>query len=118
MIKKLPKVVVKAIKKELKPKVTKKVVVASATAPEFPEVVGVVNTESSAIIASITHPNKKILAEKMLNGVPVEELINQYGNTRVSEMNSYIQSYGANLNKNSALKAKRGCNGVCLACQK
>lgn len=115
MKKKLPKVVVKAIKKELKPKAKKvaKKVVANVEVPKK-----VVNTSTADILSSIVHPNKKILAEKILLGVPVEELISQYGKTRVSEMNSYIRSYKANLDKNFALKAKRGSSGVCLACQK
>ena len=101
------------LKKTRKPRVTRRVV---ATAEASTEVV--VNVEASKIIASITHPNKKILAEKILNGVSSEELIKEYGNTRFAEMQNYIQNYSVNLAKNAELNAKRGCNGVCVACQK
>lgn len=108
--------------KKVTKKVVKKEVVVGAVAPTVTASVvveeEVVNVESSQILASITHPNKKILAEKILAGTSTEDLIKEYGNTRVSEMQSYIQNFSANLNKNSELKAKRGCNGVCLACQR
>ena len=107
--KKLSKVVKKVVKKVKK--ATKKGVVAGAS-------VAVVNVNAVKILASIVHPNKKILAEKILSNVPVEELVTEYGKTRVSEMNTYIKSFTANLEKNAALNAKRGCNGVCVACSK
>lgn len=112
----LKKKVAKKVVAEVKPKVTKKVVSVAGSVPEVTE--EIINVESSKIIASISHPNKKILAEKILAGTAIEDLIKEYGNTRVSEMQSYIQNYSTNLNKNADLKAKRGCNGVCLACQR
>lgn len=106
----------KVVKKEViesKPKVTIKVVVPTGSIAEE-----VINVESSQILASIIHPNKKILAEKILAGTSTEDLVKEYGNTRVLEMQNYITNYSATLNKNAELKAKRGCNGVCLACQR
>jgi hypothetical protein len=86
--------------------------VETITAPE------IIKDDITIILSSISHPNKKILAEKILLGVEsTEGLISLYGNTRVSEMKRYISSYMSNLNKNSELKSKRGCNGVCIACQ-
>ncbi len=102
-------------KKTSKPRVTKKVFATNGVVESSSEVI---NVESSKIIASILHPNKKILAEKILSGVSSEDLIKEYGNTRFLEMQKYIQNYSANLNKNAELKAKRGCNGVCIACQR
>lgn len=105
----------KILKKETKPKVTKKVVLSKASQSEVAP--AIINVESNEILASISHPNKKILADKILTGTSNEDLIKEYGNTRVSEMQSYIQSFAINLIKNSELNSKRGCNGVCQACQ-
>lgn len=121
MKKKSSKVVAKVAKKVSKPKakkVAKVAKVSNVAKVASTEVVEVVNKINVKILASIVHPNKKILAEKILNKVPVEQLNVEYGKIRVAEMNSYIKSFTANLEKNSALAAKRGCNGVCVVCQK
>lgn len=110
----IKKIVKKAVS-EVKPKVTKKVVIVqeenTGDIYETPSYV-------SEIIASISHPNKRILAQKILDEVSFDSLVEEYGRTRVMEMQKYIQNFNLNKDKNCELIARRGTYGVCKACQK
>lgn len=107
----------KVVKKEVvkKPTITKKVV-NNEVVEEKKVVASCDNT--SEVLKSISHPNKKILAQKILDGVEFDTLVKDYGRTRVLEMQKYIQVYSDNLNKDCELNAKRGRYGVCIACQR
>ena len=100
-----------------KPRITAKVVNKEVVKVEAPNTQTVCEASNVDILNSISHPNKKILAQKILDGVSFDELVKSYGRTRVLEMQKYIQDYSINLAKDCELKAKRG-NGVCLACQR
>lgn len=106
----------KIIKKEVvkKPTIIKKVINNEV----IEEKKVIVCDNNSEVLKSISHPNKKILAQKILDGVSFDTLFKDYGRTRVLEMQKYIQVYSDNLNKDCELTAKRGRNGVCIACQR
>lgn len=96
------------IKEVVKPKIVEKIVTVNV-APTI---------NSSEVLSSIVHPNKKILAERIINGEDFASLLRDYGRTRVMEMQKYINTYEANQAVRNELKAKRGGYGVCIACQK
>lgn len=44
------------------------------------------------VIKKINHPNRQIIAEKILSGVSEEELIAEYGSVKVAEIKSIISA--------------------------
>lgn len=108
------KKVIKESKVVKKPTITKKVINNEV----IEEKKVIISDSTKEVLESISHPNKKILAQKILDGVSFDTLAKDYGRTRVLEMQKYIQVYSDNLNKDCELTAKRGRNGVCIACQR
>lgn len=108
------KKVIKESKVVKKPTITKKVINNEV----IEEKKVIISDSTNEVLESISHPNKKILAQKILDGVSFDTLAKDYGRTRVLEMQKYIQVYSDNLNKDCELTAKRGRNGVCIACQR
>lgn len=108
------KKVIKESKVVKKPTITKKVINNEV----IEEKKVIISDSTNDVLESISHPNKKILAQKILDGVSFDTLAKDYGRTRVLEMQKYIQVYSDNLNKDCELTAKRGRNGVCIACQR
>lgn len=108
------KKVIKESKVIKKPTITKKVINNEV----IEEKKVIISDSTKEVLESISHPNKKILAQKILDGVSFDTLAKDYGRTRVLEMQKYIQVYSDNLNKDCELTAKRGRNGVCIACQR
>lgn len=94
-------------------RITRKVIVETDTSKEF-----LLSQEKQDTIASISHPNKRVLAERIIAGENEEDLIKEYGRTRVFEMQKYIEVFSANKDANYQSKLKRGGGGVCIACQK
>lgn len=75
-------------KKTKKVKVTKKVfsdVEITKKVDEFLEL-------RNKVIKKINHPNRQIIAEKILSGVSEEELIAEYGNVKVAEIKRVISA--------------------------
>lgn len=75
-------------KKTKKAKVTKKVfsdVEITKEADEFLEL-------RNKVIKKINHPNRQIIAEKILSGVSEEELISEYGGVKVAEIKRVISA--------------------------
>lgn len=75
-------------KKTKKVKVTKKVfsdVEIKKEADEFLEL-------RNKVIKKINHPNRQIIAEKILSGVSEEELIEEYGSVKVAEIKRVISA--------------------------
>lgn len=55
-------------------------------------------------LKTVTHPNKKILARKIISGIPPGELYAEYGKTRVMEMQKEIEAF-SNLKVESRMRA-------------
>lgn len=75
-------------KKTKKVKVTKKVfsdVEITKKVDEFLEL-------RNKVIKKINHPNRQIIAEKILSGVSEEELIAEYGSVKVAEIKRVISA--------------------------
>lgn len=75
-------------KKTKKAKVTKKVfsdVEITKKVDKFLEL-------RNKVIKKINHPNRKIIAEKILSGVSEEELIEEYGSVKVAEIKRVISA--------------------------
>lgn len=108
------KKIIKEAVSEVKPNVTKKVVIVQEQ-----NTGDVYQTPSfvSEVVTSINHPNKRILAQKILDGVSFDLLVKDYGRTRIMEMQKYISNYNDSKNKDNELKRRRGV-GICIACQK
>lgn len=75
-------------KKTKKVKVTKKVFSDVETTKEVDEFLELRNK----VIKKINHPNRQIIAEKILSGVSEEELIAEYGNVKVAEIKRVISA--------------------------
>lgn len=73
-------------KKTKKVKVTKKVFSDVETTKEVDEFLELRNK----VIKKINHPNRQIIAEKILSGVSEEELIAEYGSVKVAEIKRVI----------------------------
>lgn len=75
-------------KKTKKVKVTKKVFSDVEITKEVDEFLELRNK----VIKKINHPNRQIIAEKILSGVSEEELIAEYGNVKVAEIKRVISA--------------------------
>lgn len=75
-------------KKTKKVKVTKKVFSDVETTKEADEFLELRNK----VIKKINHPNRQIIAEKILSGVSGEELIAEYGSVKVAEIKRVISA--------------------------
>lgn len=75
-------------KKTKKVKVTKKVFSDVETTKEVDEFLELRNK----VIKKINHPNRQIIAEKILSGVSGEELIAEYGSVKVAEIKRVISA--------------------------
>lgn len=75
-------------KKTKKVKVTKKVFSDVETTKEVDEFLELRNK----VIKKINHPNRQIIAEKILSGVSEEELIAEYGSVKVAEIKRVISA--------------------------
>lgn len=75
-------------KKTKKVKVTKKVFSDVETTKEVDEFLELRNK----VIKKINHPNRQIIAEKILSGVSKKELIAEYGSVKVAEIKRVISA--------------------------
>lgn len=75
-------------KKTKKAKVTKKVFSDVEITKEVDKFLELRNK----VIKKINHPNRQIIAEKILSGVSEEELIAEYGNVKVAEIKRVISA--------------------------
>lgn len=75
-------------KKTKKVKVTKKVFSDVEITKEVDEFLELRNK----VIKKINHPNRQIIAEKILSGVSEEELIAEYGSVKVAEIKRVISA--------------------------
>lgn len=75
-------------KKTKKVKVTKKVFSDVETTKEVDEFLEL----RKKVIKKINHPNRQIIAEKILSGVSEEELIAEYGSVKVAEIKRVISA--------------------------
>lgn len=75
-------------KKTKKVKVTKKVFSDVENTKEVDEFLELRNK----VIKKINHPNRQIIAEKILSGVSGEELIAEYGSVKVAEIKRVISA--------------------------
>lgn len=75
-------------KKTKKAKVTKKVFSDVEITKEVDKFLELRNK----VIKKINHPNRKIIAEKILSGVSEEELIEEYGSVKVAEIKRVISA--------------------------
>ncbi len=75
-------------KKTKKVKVTKKVFSDVEITKEVDEFLELRNK----VIKKINHPNRQIIAEKILSGISEEELIAEYGSVKVAEIKRVISA--------------------------
>lgn len=75
-------------KKTKKAKVTKKVFSDVEITKEVDKFLELRNK----VIKKINHPNRQIIAEKILSGVSEEELIEEYGSVKVAEIKRVISA--------------------------
>lgn len=75
-------------KKTKKAKVTKKVFSDVEITKEVDKFLELRNK----VIKKINHPNRQIIAEKILSGVSEEELIAEYGSVKVAEIKRVISA--------------------------
>lgn len=68
-------------------------------------------------LKTVTHPNRRALAERILAGTPVEELYEEYGNIRVIEMQNSIARF-CSLQKGRRQKKRGIDNAGCRACRR
>ena len=73
------KKVIKESKVVKKPTITKKVINNEV----IEEKKVIISDSTNEVLESISHPNKKILAQKILDGVSFDTLAKDYGRTRV-----------------------------------
>lgn len=69
--------------------------------------------KNEEFIDSISHPRKKDLAARLLGGETEETLLEQFGNTRIAEMQKIIAFAQENPEK-----YYRQNNTICLTCSK
>lgn len=68
-------------------------------------------------LKKITHPNKRELANSLLNGTPPEDLYEEYGKIRVLEMQKAIQVFQTS--KPTGVLKKRAIDDAgCRACRR